>query len=148
MITCYIGLGSNLGNRQEYIETALEKIKQLMHTEFIQVSQVIETPPEGNLPQGLYLNCVAEFKTALSIYDLLKELQKIETNLGRVRTIMNAPREIDLDILLYGDLYLKEPSICVPHPRMLKRDFVMKPLEDIAPEVVKNLRRNFNNLEN
>ena len=98
--------------------------------------------------QGPYLNCVAELQTGLSPYELLKALHKIEADLGRRRTVKNASREIDLDILLYGNLRLNDSTLSIPHPRMLKRHFVMKPLEEIAPETAKNLRRNFKELSN
>jgi 2-amino-4-hydroxy-6-hydroxymethyldihydropteridine diphosphokinase len=141
MVTCYIGLGSNLGDRQYYINTAIKRIRLLMDTRVTKISKIIETHALGGPPQGPYLNCVIEIQTALSAYELLKKLQKIEVNLGRVRTIKNGPRNIDLDILLYGDVRIKEDSLCIPHPRMFQREFVMEPLKDIAPEVVKKLKR-------
>jgi 2-amino-4-hydroxy-6-hydroxymethyldihydropteridine diphosphokinase len=140
MVTCFIGIGSNLGDRQYYIETAISRIRLLMDTRVTKISKIIETLPEGGLPQGRYLNCVIEIQTALSPYELLGRLQKIESDLGRVRTIKNEPRNIDLDILLYGNARIKETSLCIPHPRMLKREFVMQPLREIAPQVVKKLK--------
>ncbi len=112
-----------------------------MDTRVTKISKTIESQPEGGPPQGQYLNCVIEIHTALSPYELLKRLQRIETDLGRVRTIKNEPRNIDLDILLYGDVQIKEDSLCIPHPRMLQREFVMEPLGDIAPGLVRKLRR-------
>ena len=140
MVTCYIGLGSNLGDRQYYINTALKKIRLLTDTRVTKISNIIETLPEGGSSQSRYLNCVVEIQTALSPYELLRRLQNIETDLGRVRTIKDGPRNIDLDILLYNNVQIKEDSLCIPHPRMLKREFVMGPLEEIAPEVVKKLK--------
>ena len=139
MVACYIGLGSNLGDRQYYIKTAIKRIRLLMDTRVTKISQIIETLPEGGPSQGPYLNCVIEIQTTLSPYELLRRLQKVEADLGRVRTIKNGPRHIDLDILLYGDTKIREDSLCIPHPRMFKREFVMKPLKEIAPGVVERL---------
>jgi 2-amino-4-hydroxy-6-hydroxymethyldihydropteridine diphosphokinase len=140
MVVCYIGLGSNLGDRQYYINTAIRRIRLLMNTRVTKISGIIETEPEEGPPQGEYLNCVIEIQTSLSPYELLKRLQKIEVDLGRVRTIKNGPRNIDLDIILYGNARINENSLCIPHPRMLKREFVMKPLKEIAPDVIKRLK--------
>ena len=112
----------------------------LMDTRVIKISEIIETLPEGGLPQGRYLNCVIEIQTALPAYELLKSLQEIEVNLGRVRTTRFESRNIDLDILLYDNLRIKEDSLCIPHPRMLQREFVMRPLEEIAPKLVERLK--------
>ncbi|MFH1678363.1 MAG: 2-amino-4-hydroxy-6-hydroxymethyldihydropteridine diphosphokinase [Candidatus Omnitrophota bacterium] len=140
MTTCYIGLGSNLGDRQNFIKTAIKRIRLLMNTSVTKISSVIETLPEGGPRQGPYLNCVIEIKTALFPYELLKRLQKIEADLGRARTIKNGPRVIDLDILRYGDVRINEDALCIPHSKMLKREFVMTPLKEIAPEAVKGLK--------
>lgn len=111
-----------------------------MDTRVIKMSSIIETQAAGGPPQGRYLNCVIETQTNLSPHRLLKRLQKIEADLGRLRTIKNGARTIDLDILLYGDVRINEDSLCIPHPRMLERGFVMKPLKEIAPEVVKRIK--------
>lgn len=139
MVICYIGLGSNLGDREYNIKAAIRRIRLLMNTRVAKISKIIETPAEGGPPQGPYLNCVIEIQTTLPPYELLKRLQKIEHDLGRVRTVKNAPRCIDLDILLYADARIQEESLCIPHPRMLERKFVMEPLEEIAPDVAKAL---------
>ena len=112
----------------------------MMNTRVTKISKIMETPPEGGPPQAPYLNCVIEIQTTLSPYELLRRLQKIEGDLGRIRTTKFGPRTIDLDILLYGDIQIKEDSLCIPHPRMLEREFVMKPLREIAPGVVKRLK--------
>lgn len=139
MVTCYIGIGSNLGNREYNIKEAIRRIKLLMNTRVAKVSKIVETSPEGGPPQGPYLNCVIEIQTTLAPYELLKRLQKIEDDLGRVRTVKDGPRCIDLDILLYGDARIEEEALCVPHPRMLERKFVMEALKEIAPEVARIL---------
>ncbi len=143
MVISYIGLGSNLGDRQYYINTAIKRIRLLTGTRVTKISTVIETAPEPKdiPPQGPYLNCVVEIRTNLSPHELLKRLQKIEYDLGRIRTVKNEPRNIDLDILLYGNITINEDSLCIPHPRMFEREFVMKPLMEIAPQIVKKLKR-------
>ncbi len=139
MVICHIALGSNLGDRKFYLEAAIKKMRILANTKVKKVSSMIETLPQGGPPQGMYLNCALEIETELTPYQLLQELQKIESMLGRVRTVLNAPRTIDLDILTYGDIRMKEEALCIPHPRMMERDFVLIPLKEIAPELVKKL---------
>ena len=134
MVICYIAVGSNLGDRAHYITAALRKLRQLPQTKVVRVSALIETLPEGGPSgQGSYLNGVLEIETSLFPYHLLAELQKIEYELGRVRTCLNAPRPIDLDILTYGEAVIREEALCIPHPRMLTRRFVLDPLEELAP---------------
>ena len=139
MVTCYIALGSNLGDRRSYIESAIRKIRTLNETKVKKVSSVIETDPQGGPPQGPYLNAVLEAQTNLTPYQLLLELRKIESLLGRVRQVVKGPRTIDLDILTYEDICLNETALCIPHPRMLERDFVLVPLKEIAPELVSKM---------
>ena len=141
MITCYIGLGSNLGNRQYNIEAAIRKIRGLINTRLGKVSTIIESSPQGGQAQGNFLNCVVEVQTTLSPYELLSCLQEIEQDLGRIRKVKNEPRLIDLDILLYGSHRINEESLCIPHPRMLEREFVIHPLEEIAPEILNKFKK-------
>lgn len=137
MVVCYIGLGSNLGDRKKYLQEAVKRLKTLHATRVRKVSSFIETAPQGGPGgQGLYLNAVAEIETGLMPYQLLQELQHIEHALGRIRTVINGPRSIDLDILTYGDIRMREEALCIPHPRMLERDFVLVPLREIAPAAV------------
>jgi len=136
----YIALGSNLGNRQENIQSAIALIRKNAVT-VKKVSTVIETDPVGGPPQGKYLNAVIECQTSLTASQLLKTLQSIEQKLGRERTLKNGPRTIDLDILLYDNLKVSTDELTIPHPRMFKREFVMKPLKEIAPQI---LEKNFN----
>lgn len=141
MVICYIAVGSNLGDRAHYIQTALRKIRQIPQTRLLKVSSLIETPPEGGpVGQGPYLNGVLQVETDLFPYHLLGALQKIEHELGRVRTCLNAPRPIDLDILTYGDAMIHEEALCIPHPRMLTRRFVLEPLEQISPGMTEKVR--------
>jgi 2-amino-4-hydroxy-6-hydroxymethyldihydropteridine diphosphokinase len=142
MTVCYIGLGSNLGDRQYYIDAAVRKVRALSNTRVRRLSQVIESEPQGGPPQGMYLNAVLEIETELGPYELLRELQAIEAGLGRVRTVANAPRTIDLDILTYGDFSIEEEALRIPHPRILERKFVLVPLAQIAPAaLIRSLKR-------
>ncbi len=139
MFVCYIGLGSNLGNRKENIRLAIEKIKELKETTVTKISSLIETDPVGGPAQGKFLNAAIEIQTNLSAPELLRHLQKIESRLGRVRTVKNGPRTIDLDILFYGDKQINQEDLIVPHPRIKEREFVLAPLREIAPDIVKKL---------
>jgi len=128
---CYIGIGSNLGDREKYIESAIEKLKSIKGIEVKRASSIYETDPVGGPRQGKYLNGALELETELEPRELLAKLQAIENELGRKRLVKNAPRTIDLDILLYGDKKIDEPGLKIPHPRMREREFVMKPLKEI-----------------
>lgn len=133
---CYIGIGSNLGARQKYIESAVDRLKGVKGIEVKRISNIYETEPVGGSKQDKYLNGVIEIETTLEAKGLLRELQVIEKRLGRVRTVKNAPRTIDLDILLYGDRKINEPDLKIPHPRMRERDFVMRPLKELIGKSV------------
>ncbi len=128
---CYIGIGSNLGDREKYIENAIEKLKNIEGVEVKRVSNIHETEPVGGPRQGKYLNAAIEIETGLKPRELLAKLQDTEKQLGRKRTVKDAPRTIDLDILLYGDNKIDEPDLKIPHPGMREREFVMKPLKEI-----------------
>lgn len=139
MPICFIGLGSNLGSRRKNITLAIERINQLKGTRVIKISSIIESLPQGGPPQGKFLNSVIKINTKLSPRSLLNFLQDIESRLGRVRTVKNAPRTIDLDILLYANKKIRQKGLIVPHPRMKKRDFVLMPLREIAPGILKSI---------
>lgn len=126
--TAYIGLGSNLGDREEYIRSALELLKANEHIEVARVSDIIETAPLGGVEQPKYLNAIAEVSTTLSAEDLHKKVTNIESSLGRVRRDKWSPRTIDLDLLLFGSEIMKLPDLIVPHPQMHLRSFVLKGL--------------------
>ncbi|MGE5309163.1 MAG: 2-amino-4-hydroxy-6-hydroxymethyldihydropteridine diphosphokinase, partial [Deltaproteobacteria bacterium] len=120
----------------------LRRIRQLPSTRVHKVSTLIVTEPLGGPPgQGRYLNGVIEIETELFPYQLLAALQRIEFDLGRVRTVADGPRTIDLDILSYGDAVLEEEGLVIPHPRMFTRFFVTRPLEEISPGAVARLKR-------
>ncbi len=141
MALVYLGLGSNLGDRLENIQNAIHLVSKRISVE--KISTIIETDPIGGPPQGKYLNAVLKARTGLSAYKLLKITQGIENVFGRVRTIKNAPRTIDIDILLYDDVHINDEDLIIPHPRMLERTFVMKPLEEIDAPLAKRLEKKY-----
>jgi 2-amino-4-hydroxy-6-hydroxymethyldihydropteridine diphosphokinase len=131
--TAYIGLGSNLGERQTTIERALEEIERLPQTRLSMVSSFHETEPVGVTDQPRFINAVARLQTVLSPRDLLDGLLAIERRLGRRRQESQrwGPRTIDLDLLLYGEERIEEPGLVVPHPRLMERAFVTEPLREV-----------------
>lgn len=131
MIVCYLGLGSNLGNRKKNIKKALGYLAKTRGIKIEKTSRLYETEPIGGPPQGKFLNAAVRIKTSLSPQLLLKSIKKIENDLGRKESVRWAPREIDLDILLYGDRIIKQKNLIIPHPRMFEREFVLKPLREI-----------------
>ena len=138
MVDAYIGIGSNLGDRQQLIQDAIARLNQLPQTVVNKTSQIREYAPVGGPPQGNYLNAVAVLSTELAPEELLKQLQSIEKQLGRTRpdAVRWGPRTIDLDLLLYSDRVIQETDLQVPHPRIHERRFVMEPLNEIAPDVI------------
>jgi len=134
MTIAYIALGSNLGDRDESLRSALTALCQTEGVEVVRVSPVYETRPVGGpAGQGPYLNAVAEVRSELGPRDLLAVLLNIEQQSGRVRREKDGPRTIDLDLLLYGDLVHEDAQLIVPHPRMHERIFVLYPLAQLAP---------------
>jgi 2-amino-4-hydroxy-6-hydroxymethyldihydropteridine diphosphokinase len=129
--TAYVGLGANLGDREQTIRRALELLGAA------RVSTLIETEPWGYEDQPRFLNAVAELETDEPPHALLRRLLEIERELGRTREGPRyGPRLIDLDLLLYGDEELDGPGLVVPHPRLHERAFVLEPLVELAPELV------------
>ena len=132
--TVAIALGSNLGDRRAHLEYAIARLRE--HLDNLRVSRFLETDPVGvDEPQPAYLNGVVTGGTTLSVRQLLHVLLAIERERGRVRTTRNAPRTLDLDLILYGDAVIDEPDLVVPHPRFRERRFVLGPLAEIAPDV-------------
>ena len=139
MAIVYIGLGSNLGDRNKHIQSALKLLnKNRIHV--LKVSSIIETKPEGGPPQGKFLNAAIKGETNWPPHELLNQLQAIEKKLGREKTVINGPRTIDLDILLYDRITLQSAQLTIPHPRMVQRKFVLDPLREIAPDLVKEMQ--------
>ena len=130
----FIALGSNLENPVSQIQQAFEELKQLPDTHLINQSSLYKSAPVGRLDQPDFINAVALIETQLAPHDLLNALLTIEHNHGRVRESLNAPRTLDLDMLLYDDLECHDEKLTLPHPRMLQRAFVLKPLMEIAPD--------------
>jgi 2-amino-4-hydroxy-6-hydroxymethyldihydropteridine diphosphokinase len=133
----YIALGSNLGDRERHLSAAFAALRALRGVREVVASRVYETDPIGPGEQRPYLNAVARVRTDLSPRDLLDELLAIERSEGRERgAVRDAPRTLDLDLLLYGEREIDEPGLVVPHPRMALRAFVLEPLCDLAPDLV------------
>ena len=143
MVEVFIGIGSNLGDRAVNIEKAVARITANPQIDDVVLSSLIDTEPVGDLVQPNYLNGVVKFRTSLSPQELLGVLLSIEKELGRVRTVKNASRTIDLDILLYGDRIINQPDLQIPHPRMWEREFVMRPLLEIDPRMMDRVKRSF-----
>lgn len=131
MAICYIGIGSNLGDRRSNIDAAIVMIEKSSAIALKRSSSIYETEPVGDVAQGKFLNGVLEVDTALTPRQLLTELNRIEIALGRKRTVKNGPRTIDLDILYYGDDVINEDSLVIPHPRIGEREFVLKGLREL-----------------
>ncbi len=132
----FIGLGSNLGDREANIRQALQQLEQLPETTIVRGSSLYDTEPVGLADQPNFLNGVVQIETHLAPRQLLWNLMLIERRLGRVRTQPWGPRVIDLDLLLYGDEVLDEDDLRVPHPLMTQRSFVMVPLVEIEALLV------------
>lgn len=132
----YVGLGSNLGEREAMIRLALDDLARLPETTLLRASSLYDTEPVGDVDQPNFLNAVAEIESGLAARRLLWNLQLIEKRLGRARTRRWGPRTIDLDLLLYGDLVIEEPDLVVPHAEMLRRSFVLVPLVELDPMLV------------
>src|SRR6478672_8464542 len=137
MPRAYLALGSNLGDRQRSLDGAVRRLRAVPGLTVRRVSPYYETAPVGG-PAGseAYLNAVAEADTTLPPDQLLQTLLDIERQFGRVRSEPNAPRTLDLDLILYGDLVRHGPDPVVPHPRLHDRRFVLQPLADLVPDAV------------
>lgn len=135
MPRAYLGLGSNMGERQKELAFALEQLQKHPHIRLLQVAAFLETDPVGYLEQDKFLNTAAAVETTLTPHQLLAELQRIEQDAGRVRTIRWGPRTLDIDILLYDSFILDDQELTIPHPRMRERAFVLLPMLEIAPDL-------------
>ena len=130
MAVVFLGIGSNMGDRRKHIDNAVDLLEK-QGVVILARSSLIETDSVGGPPQGPFLNGVLKVQTALEPEPLLKCLKSIETTLGRVPTVRNGPRPVDMDILLYDNISMQTPTLTIPHPRMRDRDFVMRPLNEI-----------------
>jgi 2-amino-4-hydroxy-6-hydroxymethyldihydropteridine diphosphokinase len=133
-VTVYLGLGSNMGDRQDNLDRALGFLSPRLRIE--KVSSVYDTEPIGNINQPHFLNLVCQVYTRLAPSELLTLAKGIEKKLGRVFDRPNTPRPIDIDILFYGDQVIETPELIIPHPRLTERAFVLVPLDEIAPDLV------------
>ena len=134
LVVVYLGLGSNLGNRQDNLDRALDLLSQRMRVG--RVSSIYETEPIGNVNQPHFLNLVCQAYTRLAPLELLTLAKGIELKLGRGLGKSNAPRPIDIDILFYGSQIIKTPELIIPHSRLSERAFVLIPLAEIVPDLV------------
>lgn len=141
MIRTYIGIGSNLGDRELMIRKAVEGLRELPRTSVIRVSSLYDTDPVGDAEQPAYLNAVAWLETELSPRELIWHLHLIEQRMGRVRAQRWGPRSIDLDLLFYGEETVDEPDLKVPHPEAHRRAFVLHPLQELDPNFVQPVTR-------
>jgi len=132
----YLALGSNLGDRLEYLQHAVAALDRAPGVRVAAVSRVYETAPVGGPEQDAYLNAVVAVDTELEPLDLLALAQQLEHEAARVRTEHWGPRTLDVDVLLYDELTLDSPELTIPHPRMWERGFVLAPLRDVASELV------------
>ena len=136
MHLAYIGFGSNIGDRLVHIQNAIQTLSKTEGITLQKISSLYKTDPVGYEAQAQFLNGVAAIQTSLSPLSLLHTLKDIETAVGRQHRIRWGPREIDLDILIYGDLCLRTEKLILPHPEMHLRSFVLVPLAEIAPNLV------------
>jgi 2-amino-4-hydroxy-6-hydroxymethyldihydropteridine diphosphokinase len=132
----YLALGSNLGERAEHLQTAIDSLVAVPDVTVVAVSSIYETDPVGGPDQDRYLNAVVALDTALTPRELLALAQRLEADAQRVRRERWGPRTLDVDVLLVGDAVVSEPDLEVPHPRMWERGFVLAPLHDVAPDLV------------
>src|SRR5437016_9449433 len=133
MSVAFVGIGSNLGEPVKQVEAALLELDRLPHTRVVKRSSLYRTSPVGYAYQPEFVNAVAQLETGLPAERLLEELQQLEQTHGRKRSFANAPRTLDLDLLLFEKLQIRTDRLTVPHPRMHERAFVLKPLLEIAP---------------
>lgn len=132
----YLGLGSNIGERISYIQRVITELNESQNIKILKNSSVFETEPWGNIDQDNYLNSVIEIETDLGPMELLLELKSLEKKIGRSENKKWSEREIDIDILFYGDLVIQNENINIPHSLIEERRFVLVPLAEIAPDVI------------
>lgn len=130
----FISLGTNIGNRAQNLKIALEELSKF--TKIIKKSTIYETEPMEYKDQPLFLNMAIKIETKLSAHELITKLQEIENKMGRIKKLKKGPRIIDLDILYYNNEIINEPNLKIPHPRAYKRDFVLTPLKELAPNLI------------
>lgn len=135
MTAAYVALGGNLGDPRRQLLEAVEQLARLPQTRIVARAPLYRTPPWGVLDQPPFLNSAAMLETALTPHDLLDALLAIEQRAGRVRTLRNGPRTLDLDLLHMDGTCIDDATLTLPHPRIAERAFVLLPLNDIAPDL-------------
>lgn len=138
MTRCYLGLGSNMGDREWYLREAVARLAAMAGIHINRVSSIYETEPVGFTEQPPFLNAVAVIDTSLPVRQMLAACMEVEESLERKRDVRWGPRTIDMDILLYGDSHICSPELTVPHPRLHERLFVLIPLLEVAPNLACN----------
>ena len=134
-VTAFVALGANLGDAMRAVREATALLGDLPDTQLVRQSSLYRTAPVDSSGPD-YINAVAEIRTHLTAPELLGQLQRLEQDAGRERPYRNAPRTLDLDLLLYGEAHIESQSLQIPHPRMNERAFVLVPLAEIAPSLV------------
>jgi 2-amino-4-hydroxy-6-hydroxymethyldihydropteridine diphosphokinase len=135
LVKVYLGIGSNIGDRKRHCLEAIEELKRA-GIAILRVSSIYETEPWGYKGQPSFLNMAVEGETELSPMSLLKKIKEIEQRLGRQKSFRWGPRQVDIDILFYNSLVVNEPELKIPHPYIQEREFVLRPLKEIAPDLV------------
>lgn len=135
MTLAYVALGANLGDPAATVRAAFAALNEIAATRVLAASSLYRTAPLGLKNQPDFVNAVAALDTGLAPLELLDALFAVEARFGRVRSVKNAPRTLDLDLLLYGDQQLDLPGLTLPHPRLTERAFVLAPLAEIAPDL-------------
>jgi 2-amino-4-hydroxy-6-hydroxymethyldihydropteridine diphosphokinase len=132
----FVGIGANLGDPAAQVRAAIDALAALPETRLVAASSLYRTAPVGYTAQPDFVNAAVRLETGLGARALLGELQRIEAAAGRARQFRNAPRTLDLDLLVYGDETLAEPGLAVPHPRLHERAFALAPLVELDPDCV------------
>lgn len=138
MHKAYLSLGSNIGQKVDYLNNAVDIISKNEFIHKVKVSSFYATDPVGYLDQDEFVNIAVEVETSLTPYQLLQVCQDVETDLNRIRLIRWGPRTIDVDIILYDELFMEDEKLTIPHPRMSERGFVLIPLDELNPKLVVN----------
>ncbi|MBU4533760.1 MAG: 2-amino-4-hydroxy-6-hydroxymethyldihydropteridine diphosphokinase [Firmicutes bacterium] len=141
MVKAYVGLGTNIGDKEANIATALKHLNAEPGIRTLRVASLYHTEPVGFTEQEWFVNTVAEIETTLPPFDLMSQLLRIEQRMGRRRDVFWGPRIIDLDLLLYDNLHLAIPGLQIPHPRLIERAFVVIPLAELEPDMLLRGRR-------
>ncbi len=135
-VRCYVGLGGNIGEVRQTLHSALAALGDIPGTYLVRASSLWRTAPVGHSDQPDFINAVAAFDSTLAPHALLDALLALELRFGRKRSFANAPRTLDLDLLLHGSALVSEPCLTLPHPRMHERAFVLAPLIEIDPDCI------------